>query len=104
MFETAVLSQGPQTKRVWTTCLGFTGQALLIGGMLVGPLIWPQALPNLLRVVSISAPRGPERPQVAEPPRFVPRTPGLVARVTRLFTEPRMVPAAIPVINDIESS
>ena len=35
MFETAVLSQGPQTKRVWTTCLGFTGQALLIGGMLL---------------------------------------------------------------------
>ena len=30
MFETATLSYGPPSKRVWTTFAGATGQALLV--------------------------------------------------------------------------
>ena len=37
MFETATLSYGPPTKRVWATAMGFTGQALLIGCALLAP-------------------------------------------------------------------
>ena len=31
MCETANLSYGPPTKRLWTTCAGFSGQAVVIG-------------------------------------------------------------------------
>jgi hypothetical protein len=41
MFETATLSYGPPTKRVWTTAMGFTGQALLIGCAVLAPIISP---------------------------------------------------------------
>src|ERR1035437_3196874 len=42
MFETASLSYGPPTKRVWATAMGFTGQAMLIACALLAPLISPQ--------------------------------------------------------------
>lgn len=103
MFETAILSQGPQTKRVWTTCLGFTGQAVLVGGMLVGPLIWPQALPNFLRATSISAPIMRSPAPLPEGPRFVPTTPILVARPDHALYIPRKVPTSVAAINDLES-
>ena len=44
MFETAILSYGPPTKRVWSTALGFTGQAMLIGCALLAPMVFPQTL------------------------------------------------------------
>ena len=50
MFETATLSYGPPTKRVWATAMGFTGQAVLIGCALLAPLISPQTLGRALLV------------------------------------------------------
>ncbi|MGD0776545.1 MAG: hypothetical protein ABSC05_27330 [Candidatus Solibacter sp.] len=44
MFETAAFSYGPPTKRVWTTAMGFTGQAVLIGCAVLAPMISPQTL------------------------------------------------------------
>ena len=46
MFETANLSSGPSTKRVWATCAGFTGQTLLIAFALMAPMIWPHSIPQ----------------------------------------------------------
>ncbi len=64
MFETATLSYGPSGKRVWTTAMGFTGQALLVACALLAPMISPQALPRVTWLVSL-APPGPPPP----PPR-----------------------------------
>ena len=73
MFETATLSYGPPTKRVWATAMGFTGQALLIGGALLGPLIWPQALGRAYLVASLVSPGPPPPPPAPPGPRVVPR-------------------------------
>jgi hypothetical protein len=62
MFETATLSYGPPTKRVWATALGFTGQAMLIGGSLLAPMVFPQTLGKAFLVTSLTAP-GPPPPR-----------------------------------------
>jgi protein TonB len=74
MFEQAVLQNGPASKRVWTTCLGFTGQAVLLGCALLAPIIWPQALPKAMTAIGLAAPGPPpaRRPQ-QDPSRLVPQ-------------------------------
>ena|SRR5215472_12173461 len=62
MFETAVLSSGPSTKRVWATCAGFTGQALLITFALLAPMIWPQAIPHVVWAATLVPPSPPPPP------------------------------------------
>ena len=62
MFEQAVLSNGPASKRVWTTFAGVTGQALLVTFAVMIPMIWPEAMPNhqtLLKVFIPGTPPGP---------------------------------------------
>ena len=99
MFETAVLSNGPQTKRMWATCLGFTGQALLIGGMLLGPLIWPQALPNLMRATSLAAPAPPPPPPPG--PHVAPRTRSVPTQLRlHVLTLPSRIPPRAVQIED----
>src|SRR5579863_7242246 len=92
MFEQAVLSNGPASKRVWTTFAGVTGQALLVTVAVMIPMIWPEAMPGrqaLLRVfIPAPPPPLPHRGEAA-PPR--------VTRVIREFPKngisiPRYVP------------
>jgi len=66
MFETATLSYGPSGKRVWTTAMGFTGQALLVACAVLAPMISPQALPRVTWLVSL-APPGPPPPPPLPP-------------------------------------
>jgi len=73
MFETAILSYGPPTKRVWSTALGFTGQAMLIGGALLAPMVFPQTLGKAFLVTSLTAPGPPPPPPAPPGPRVVPR-------------------------------
>jgi protein TonB len=68
MFETAVLSYGPPTKRVWATFAGFGGQALVIGFALLAPLLWPQVIPRVAWAVQVVGPPPP-------PPPPPPKTP-----------------------------
>jgi protein TonB len=65
MFETAVLSYGSPTKRVWATCAGFTGQALLVGFALLAPMIWPQVMPRVAWTAITLAPPPPPPPPKA---------------------------------------
>src|SRR4051812_3588274 len=97
MFETALLSTGPQSKRAWTTFAGVTGQALLVGGLVLAPLIWPQALPRVSWMVSLAAPT-----PLAPPPPAGPRvTPVHVIRDPRItFVEPTSVPTRVNVVVD----
>lgn len=62
MFETAVLSYGAPTKRVWATLAGFTGQLILIGVALLAPLMWPQMIPRVAWVMTIASPGPPPPP------------------------------------------
>ena len=62
MFETATFSYGPSNKRVWTTAMGFTGQAVLIGCALLAPLISPQTLGRAFLVTALVAPGAPPAP------------------------------------------
>ena len=59
MFETAMLPSGPAEKRVWATCAGFSGQALLVGFALMAPIIWPQAIQHVGTVTKIAPPGAP---------------------------------------------
>jgi protein TonB len=66
MFETAILTYNNAPKRVWTTCMGVTGQALLVLAAVLAPMIWPQVLlpsGSLLRDIFIM----PTPPIQAEP-------------------------------------
>ena len=73
MFETATLSYGAPTKRVWATALGFTGQALQIGGALMAPMIFPQTLGKAFLVSSLVSPSPPPPPAAPPGPRVVPK-------------------------------
>ena len=62
MFETATLTYGRGSKRVWGTFAGVTGQALLVTCAIVAPMIWPAALPRAAWITGIEAPGPPPAP------------------------------------------
>ena len=62
MFETAI-SYGPPSHRMWTTCMGMTGQAILVACAIVIPLWFPAALPRPESLVAwLTAPPMPVPP------------------------------------------
>ena len=101
MFETVTLSYGPPTKRVWTTAMGFTGQAMLIGCALLAPMISPQTLGRALLVTTLVTPGAPPPPPPPGP-RIVPRSSNAAAMhpFHRGLTIPVNVPAIAAIIVD----
>ena len=100
MFETATFSCGPPSKRVWTTAMGFTGQAVLIGCAVLAPLISPQTLGRAFLVTTLVTPGAPPPPPPPGP-KVVPRQ--SYAAATRAFkgiTLPLSVPAFAAIIVD----
>ena len=95
MFETATLSYGPPSKRVWATALGFTGQAVLIGCALLAPLISPQTLGRALLVTTLVPPGAPPPPPPPGP-KVVPRPSH--AGATQIFRNILTAPVSIPAI------
>lgn len=73
MFEQATLDYGPATKRIWNTCMGVTGEAVLVASAVIAPMIWPQVLPRPSAVATwLTAPgppAAPQKPAPAEPMR-----------------------------------
>ena len=104
MFETATLSYGPSTKRVWTTAMGFTGQALLVACALVAPMISPQVLPRVTWIATVAPPGPPPPPPPAPDAQAVPRNqrvvPSQILRTTLLL--PRSIPAKALILEDPE--
>lgn len=73
MFEQAVLSRAPASKRVWSALAGVTGQALMVGIAVMVPMIWTESLPGqqtLLRVFTPGVPAGRPPRERAAPVRF----------------------------------
>ena len=104
MFETATLSYGPPSKRVWTTAMGFTGQAMVIACAVVAPMIWPQTLGRAVLVTALVNPGVPPGPAKPAPPdtRVVPRPSHAVAtRVFKGIVAPAVVPTQVAKVVDI---
>lgn len=74
MFEQAVLSSGPASKRVWTTFAGVTGQALLVTFAVMIPMIWPEAMPGHQTLLRIFVPSSPIAPLAKTSPSNAPAT------------------------------
>ena len=101
MFETATLSYGPPSKRVWATAMGFTGQALLIACALMAPLISPQTIGRAFFVTTL-APPGVSPPPPVLGTRVAPRSSHAAAtQFTRdVLTAPNRIPAIPAIIVD----
>jgi periplasmic protein TonB len=102
MFEQSTLPSGPASKRLWATCLGVTGEALLVGFAVLAPMLWPQVLPRTTLITSLLPPVPQGRPKpVEDRPRPAP------ARVPRLnilhqsgFFAPSRVPDRVVILVD----
>jgi protein TonB len=90
MFETAILSYGAPSKRVWTTFAGFTGQALLVTCAVLAPMISPQVLPRAAWMTTISAPGAPPPPGPVVRPRTA------VSGASQIFRRLLIMPTSIP--------
>jgi protein TonB len=103
MFETAILSNGPRTKRVWATIAGFTGQVMVIGCALIAPLLFPQVIPKVAYVMSI-APPGPPPPPPPPGGDNTPRHPRVIPVTQSALKYPTRIPTTTPVIiDDVEA-
>lgn len=100
MFESATLTAAPASTRLWSTCAGVTGQALIVGCMLLAPLVSPAVLPNLRSyVTSLEAPGPPPAP----PPKGLTTVQPRIAKATRVFCKlcaPAAVPDRVEIVND----
>lgn len=101
MFESATLTAAPASTRLWSTCAGITGQALLVGGMLLAPLISPAVLPNLRSyVTSLEAPGPPPPP----PPKGTITVQPRFSKATRVFRcaycAPPVIPNRVEIVKD----
>jgi len=65
MFEQEALSSGFATKRLWSTCVGLTGEALLLACAAMAPLVSPQALPHSRAIMAWLLPTTPPPPPAA---------------------------------------
>ncbi len=57
MFEPSTLLNHP--RRWWAACMGFGLEALLVTGLVLVPLIWPQVIPRVAYITAISTPGPP---------------------------------------------
>jgi periplasmic protein TonB len=106
MFEQATLSSGPTGKRVATTILGVTGQAMVVTFLILVPMIWPEVLPAARAFVTIVPP-----PPAFKPPpppgstSVQPRARGAAAKIALPWqppTQPRFVPTGVAKIDDAD--
>jgi protein TonB len=101
MFEQAILSNGRPAKRVWTTCLGITGQAFVVTAMILTPMIWPQVLPKAqtFLVGPLLAPPLPPGPVVRpRPPQGSPRRPSEIRYA--ILREPTRIPTHVLITDE----
>src|ERR1051325_6271356 len=101
MFETAALSSGPASKRFWSTCIGVTGEVLLLGCAVLVPVLSPQVLPRAM-FVTLLAPPGVPPPPPAPGPMVPPRIRHAIPRMifNNVVVEPAVIPNTTPRIID----
>jgi protein TonB len=103
MFEQEALSSGFATKRLWSTCAGLSGEALLLACAALAPLVSPQALPHSRAIMAWLLPMAPPPPpaagNVAKPRPARPPVERLQTVPGRL-TAPTTIPPTAAVIVD----
>jgi protein TonB len=65
MFEQEALASDFAAKRLWSTCVGLTGEALLLACAALAPLVSPQALPHSRAIMAWLLPATPPPPPPA---------------------------------------
>jgi len=102
MFEQATLSTGPRAKRVWTTLLGVTGQAMVVTFLILIPMIWPDVLPAAKAYITVVGPHVGYKPPQPPPgtTSVQPRGPRRNGPLWRPPTQPIFVPKGVPDIID----
>jgi protein TonB len=109
MFEQEALSGGFATKRLWSTCAGLSGEALLLACAALAPLVAPQALPHPRAIMAWLLPAAPPPPPPAgnaakaRPAR--PPVERLQAREGQLIAPAAIPPKAAMIVDEpLESS
>jgi TonB family protein len=94
MFEQSTLSSGSAAKRLWATCAGISGEALLVVFAMLAPMLWPQVLPRTRLITSLLPPVPPGRPKpdVSRPPAVLAKVRPAVLFRTGAFVAPRWYP------------
>jgi protein TonB len=99
MFETAAVGYGPVGNRIWSTCIGMTGECLLIAAAVVFPLMHPEVITKTQTFIGVFTPPTPppalpERPKTdADAAATRPLTP--TATGNRVYEPTSMPPKAM---------
>lgn len=102
MFEQVILTNGPDSKRVWTSFLGLTSQVALVSLAVLAPMVWPQVLPATRFWESLAPPMPPAPKPLGE----VKQHPSHVRIIRETgwntpFIQPTHIPVGpIPIIQD----
>ena len=100
MFEQATLSTGPAANRAWTAFAGIACQAVMAIGLLVSPMLFPQALPKVvLSVPSVFTSARANKPEVKPESSHIIAVRPVPFHLGALF-EPRQVPDKTALIED----
>ena len=102
MFEQSTLSKAPAGKRLWTTGIGFAGQAAVLSLMFVVPMMWPQVLPRVTFTELVIPPRAPSAP-VRDMAVVRPRGPAFSSQVTHGLYDPGYIPPKPAILIDAPS-
>lgn len=102
MFETAVVGHGPVGNRIWSTCIGMTGECLLIAAAVLLPLMHPEVITKTQTFIGIftpptAPPRRAELPKTDNAAVARPLTPTVAGN--RVY-EPGRMPAKAMMIED----
>jgi protein TonB len=101
MFETAAIPYGSASKRLWTACLGMTGQTALVGLAILIPLMHPSVLPPPQALMTwLEAPLPPPPPPALDGPAVVRAKPRPTQLVNGIVTLPNQIPAHPIMIED----
>jgi periplasmic protein TonB len=98
MFEQSTIPKGP--RRWWATGVGVGGQILLVAGLAIAPMIWPEVIPQAAFAMTLFAPGPPPPPPPPPGPAAVrPRHPTTVVRDTA-FHVPSVIPDHAVIVID----
>jgi len=93
MFEQSTIASGPRGKRLWTTCVGLTGEILLVACAILAPIVSPQVLPKVTFSIALVPPSPPPPPAQALA-AVRPRTPH--PRPTQFNGHALIAPTTVP--------
>ena len=103
MFEQSILVNAAKAKRIWAASLGVTGQAMLVGAMILAPMLWPETMPRAAFTTLVPhAPPGPRHHDKADGQRHRPTRVVRVSPFRYGIVQPRVIPSRIEILSQPE--